>query len=602
MTQYQAPLMDMQFALSELVDLPRLCDLSDAEGLGEEVVFAVLEEAGKFAANVFSPLDQVGDRQGLTFRDGEVATPEGFAAGYHAYVEAGWNTLSCPVEFGGQGFPRAVAALVEEMWRASNVALTGCMALTRGAIEALTVRGSEELKALFLPKLVRGEWTGTMNLTEPQAGSDLSAIRTQAQPHGDGTYRVFGQKIFISWGRHDMAENIIHLVLARTPDAPAGAKGLSMFLVPQIMVEPDGSLGAANDVHCLSIERKVGQHAAPSTTMAYGAGPDADGGDGAVGYLVGELNRGLEIMFVMMNEARYAVGLEGLASSDRILQTASAYARERIQGFAVGGDPSVRVPIIRHPDVRRILMRMKSASEGMRALAVTVGAALDMAHADPDAAARDEARAFVDLMTPVFKGWNTEVSNELAAQGVQVHGGLGYMEECYAAQHWKDARITTIYEGTTAIQANDLVGRKIARDDGLAARRLIAQIRALAGDLEAVPDLAGIGSALSQATDALEFCVGFVVETFAQKPNDVLAVAVPILHVFGIASAGWQLGRCALAAHAGLEAKRWDRSFLEAKIRTARFYADQWMPEIAAHVARVRNGGASTLALPEDQL
>lgn len=600
MTEYRPPLMDMQFALQELVDLPRLCDLSEADSIGEDVVFAALEEAGKFASNVLSPLDAIGDRQGLVFSEGEVRTPAGFRDAYRAFVDAGWNTLSCPVEFGGQGFPRAVAALIEEMWRASSVAFTGCMTLTRGAIEALDVRGSEELKHRFLPKLIQGEWTGTMNLTEPQAGSDLSAIRTLAKRQEDGTYRVFGQKIFISWGRHDLTENVIHLVLARTPDAPAGAKGLSMFLVPQNLVGPDGSPGAPNDVRCISIENKVGQHAAPSTTMAYGSAASDGNGDGAIGYLVGELNRGLEIMFIMMNEARFAVGLEGLSASDRVLQTASAYARDRIQGFETGGDPSVRVPIIRHPDVRRMLMRMKSASEGMRALAVVVAAALDISQSEPDDAAREEARAFVDLMTPIFKGWNTEVSNELAAQGVQIHGGLGYMNECYGAQHWKDARITTIYEGTTAIQANDLVGRKIARDGGAAAARLIAAIRETAVGLESETSLEAIGASLSDAADALSFCVDYVTSTYAERPDEVAAVAVPILHAFGVAAAGWQLGRSALAAQGKLETGQYDDSFLRAKIQTAGFFSDQWMPEIAMQVARVRNGGASTLELNEE--
>lgn len=600
MSNYSPPLKDMRFVLRELVDLPAILNASAAEDLSLDVVDAVLQEAARFAEGVFAPTDRAGDLHGARWSEGEVQTAPGFREAYAKFVEAGWNALPCSPDHGGQGFPRAVSAMIDEMWRSANMALTGCIALTRGAIEAIELRGSDTLKSVFLPHLVRGTWTGTMNLTEPQAGSDLSEIRTRAEPRPDGTYRVFGQKVFISWGEHDLAENIVHLVLARTPGAPPGVKGISLFLVPHRLLDAEGKLAARNDVRCASIERKVGQHGAPSALMVYGEGSDGVAEPGAVGYLVGELHRGVETMFIMMNDARFAVGLEGLAVSERAYQEASAYARERVQGVEVGGAPGVKVPIVRHPDVRRMLMRMRSATEGMRALAVVIATALDTARSSSDALSREEARSFVDLMTPIFKAWNTETAIELTSLGVQVHGGLGYMEDCPASQYWKDARILSIYEGTTAIQANDLVGRKIARDPA-AARRLVGQMESTAAALAGQESLAPLGAALQNAAAACDQCVQYILAHYERQPREVLAVATVILEVFGIASVGWQLGRCALAARSR-RATDEDEGFLQAKIATARFFAEHWIPRIEGLLVQVRNGGSAVLALEAQYL
>ena len=450
MPVYLAPLEDMRFALRDLVELDTLL-VDHPAGLTPDVVDSVLEEAAKFASGVLAPTDRLGDREGARWNPDGVVTPTGHLDAYARFVDAGWHALPCAPEYGGQGFPRVVSALVDEMWRSSNLALTGCVALTRGAIEALVLRASDDIRRLYLPPLVAGIWTGTMNLTEPQAGSDLSAVRTRAVPQGDGTYRIFGQKIFISWGEHDMSENIVHLVLARTPDAPPGVKGISMFLVPKFLPGADSTVGERNSVRCISIEDKVGQHGGPTATMVYGADePGPDRAPGAVGYLVGELHQGLETMFIMMNEARFNVGLEGLAVSERAYQTARAYARERTQGSEAGASSHEKVAIIRHPDVRRMLMHMRSCTEAMRAVAVVLAAQLDEqqehGHGGQHASA---ARAMVDLLTPIMKGWNTETAVRLTSLGVQIHGGMGFMNECDAAQHWKDSRILPIYERST---------------------------------------------------------------------------------------------------------------------------------------------------------
>jgi alkylation response protein AidB-like acyl-CoA dehydrogenase len=600
--EYRAPVTDMRFALKELIDLDSVLALYPETGLSADMVDIVLTEAARFAENVIAPTDEAGNNPGVQWANGDVLTPSGYREAYAQFVEAGWHSLSCRPEFGGQGFPRAVSAMVEEMWRSANLAFTGCMTLTRGAIEAIELRGGEALRTQYLPKLIRGDWTGSMNLTEPQAGSDLSAVRTRAEPQPDGSYRIFGQKIFISWGRHDMTDNVVHLVLARTPDAPEGVKGISLFLVPQQLPDTDGEAGGRNDVHCAAIERKVGQHGAPATVMLYGSGEyPVDGEAGAVGHLIGELNRGLEIMFIMMNEARFGVGLEGIAGSERALQTARAYAHERVQGTETGGAPGVKVPIIRHPDVRRMLMRMKSATEGMRALAVVIAAAIDRSHAAVDPVEREEARSFADLMTPIFKGWNSETAVQIADMGVQLHGGTGFMDECTAAQHWRDVRIMPIYEGTTAIQANDLVGRKIARDKGAAAQRLADSIRATAVELDTKPELAPIAVALTDAAEAMEECTAFILMYFEEDPREVLGVAVPVLQLFWLASVGWQLGRSALAAQRHLEATADDRDFLETKVMTARFFAEHWMPAIGGLRREVRNGSVSLLAIKDAQ-
>ncbi|PJA57211.1 MAG: acyl-CoA dehydrogenase [Rhodocyclales bacterium CG_4_9_14_3_um_filter_68_10] len=596
MSEYNAPIRDIRFAMEELAGLASVAALPGNEEANPELVAAVLDEAAKFATEVLSPLNAVGDREGCTLSGGEVRTPPGFRDAYRKFVEAGWNALDCDPEFGGQGLPRLVSALVRELWKASNMAFSLCPLLTAGAIEALMLKGSEEQKRIYLPKMVSGEWTGTMNLTEPQAGSDLAAVRTRAVPQPDGSYRIFGQKIFITYGEHDMASNIVHLVLARLPDAPEGVKGISLFVVPKFLVGADGAIGARNDVQCVSIEHKLGIHASPTCVMAYGEK------DGATGTLVGEPNRGLEYMFIMMNAARFAVGLEGVALAERAYQQALEYARTRVQGRdIVTGAPSVT--IIHHPDVRRMLMTMKANTEAMRALAYVVAAAQDAAWKHPDAGERRRNQAFVDLMIPVVKGWCTETGIEMASLGIQVHGGMGFIEETGAAQHLRDARITTIYEGTTGIQALDLAGRKIAREGGAAARALIAVIGALDGDLAKVQgqDFAAIRSALAAGVEALRLAVDHVVAGFGRDVAAVAAGAVPLLELFGIVCGGWQMARAALAAAKRLEEGAPDADFYRAKIVTARFFAENVLVRAEGLARRVIHGGGTVMALAEEQ-
>ncbi len=590
---YNAPLRDMRFVLTELIGLDRIAALPGCEGVEPELVDAVLDEAARFARDVLAPLNQPGDQQGAQWRDGAVQTPQGFADAYARYVEGGWNALSCDPDFGGQGLPAVVSAAVEEMWHAANMAFGLCPLLTRGAIEALHLCGTPGQKDRYLRKLVEGAWTGTMNLTEPQAGSDLSAVRTRAVPDGE-QYRIYGQKIYITYGEHDLAENIIHLVLARLPDAPEGVRGISLFVVPKMLVNGDGSLGARNDVRCVSIERKLGIHASPTAVLAYGDGT------GAIGELVGEPNRGLEYMFVMMNAARFQVGLEGLGVAERAWQQALAYARDRVQGTEAGVHGGARVPIIRHPDVRRMLMGMKAQTEAMRALSYVTAWALDTAARHPDPAARAAAQARADLLIPVVKGWCTESAIEVASTGVQVHGGMGFVEETGAAQHLRDARITTIYEGTTGIQANDLVGRKIARDGGAAARAALAEMRADAASLPRDGELGTVRASLESGIGLLASCIDWVAETHARDPQATGAGAVPLLKLFGIVAGGWQVARAAGVAERRLGANA-DRDFYLAKIGTARFYADHVLAQAPGLAHTVRCGAPGVMALDEVQ-
>src|SRR3954467_15329128 len=460
MAEYLAPLKDMRFVLERVVGLNLVNELPGWEDVTDDVVDAILEEAAKLAGEVLSPLNATGDREGAKWNDGKVATPKGFKEAYWQYVNAGWGNILSPADHGGQGLPHMVATPVEEMWGSANLAFKLCPMLTQGAIEAIAHVGPDELRNRFLPNMVSGKWTGTMNLTEPQAGSDLSLVRTRATPQGDGTYRLKGQKIFITYGEHDYTENIVHLVLARIDGAPEGVKGISLFAVPKFLVNADGSLGARNDVKCVSIEHKLGIHASTTAVMAYGEK------DGALGYLVGEAHRGLEYMFIMMNAARLSVGLEGVAIAERSYQRALAWSRERMQGKPVGVQGAKTAPIIQHPDVKRMLLTMKSTTEAMRALAYWTSALLDRARVHPDESERRRTQSLVDLLIPIVKGWSTEMGIEIASLGIQVHGGMGFIEETGAAQHLRDARITTIYEGTTGIQANDLVGRKMGREEG----------------------------------------------------------------------------------------------------------------------------------------
>ena len=599
MSTYRAPLDEMQFVLNELAGLGQVATLPGFEDAEPETVAAILEEASRFATDVLDPLNRPGDQRGAIRRDdGSVEMPEGFRDAYWKYVENGWNGLSKSREFGGQGLPQIVAAAVEEMWHAANMAFDLCPLLTQGAIEAIELNGSDELKARYLPKMVAGEWTGTMNLTEPQAGSDLAAVRTRAVPQKDGTYLVSGQKIFITYGEHDYTDNIVHMVLARLPDAPEGTKGISLFLVPKFIPDADGKPGKRNDVHCVSIEHKLGIHASPTCVMSYGEH------GGATGWIIGEANHGLEYMFVMMNLARYSVGLEGVGIAERAYQRAVAYARDRVQGRAVGLDKGAKAgAIIEHPDVRRMLMTMRAWTEATRAVAYVTGAAMDHAARHPDADARKRHQAFVELMIPIVKGHSTEVAQEVASLGLQVHGGMGFIEETGAAQHYRDARITTIYEGTTGIQANDLIGRKTARDGGATARSVAREIAAVANRLgsSADPDLQAIGVRLAAAEAALQRAIDWIVPAVGGNTRVAHAGAVGYLRLWGTVVGGWQLARGAEIAKRKLAAREGDHAFLEAKVTTARYYADVLLPWAEAHAALATGGGEAAVAMPAEQ-
>jgi alkylation response protein AidB-like acyl-CoA dehydrogenase len=591
----------MKFALNELAGLDGVAGLPGCEEATPETVDAILEEAGKFASGVLDPLNRPGDVEGSSWKDGAVDTPKGFRGAYRQFVESGWAALPIDSHWGGQGLPRLVATPVEEMWCSANMSFSLCPMLTQGAIHALELRGSPALQKIFLPKMATGEWTGTMNLTEPQAGSDLALLRTRAERRRDEKlgdhYRIFGQKIFITYGEHDFADNIVHLVLARTPDAPEGVKGISLFVVPKFLVNADGSLGARNDARCASIEHKLGIHASPTAVMVFG-----EKGEGAIGYLVGEENRGLETMFIMMNAARFAVGLEGVAIAERATQAALAYAKERVQSRDLAGGGKA-VPIIRHPDVRRMLMLMKSQTEAMRALAYVTAAAMDHAQRTQSKEERLRHHAFVDLMIPIVKGWSTETCIEVASTGIQVHGGMGFIEETGAAQILRDARITTIYEGTTGIQANDLVGRKIAREGGATAKELIKILRAVEAELGkgGGEDFAAIKASFSAGIGAATECVDWIVASYASDIKAVHAGAVPFLKLMGIVAGGWQMARAALVAQRRLAEPGGDRAFYEAKIKTARFYADHVLAQAPALRNTVVQGAAGVMALAEEQ-
>ena len=595
MSGYSAPIRDIRFVLNELAGLDVVAGLPGSEEVSADLVDQILEENAKFSSEVLAPLNQSGDLEGSTFDRGAVRTPKGFREAYAKFVEGGWNGLQFPQQYGGQGLPKLVATPLMEMWKSANMAFSLCPLLTTGAIEALLLRGSQAQKGLYLPKMVAGTWTGTMNLTEPQAGTDLALLKTRAVREGDH-YRITGQKIFITYGEHDLAENIVHLVLARTPDAPEGVKGISLFIVPKFLVNPDGSLGARNDVQCASIEHKLGIHASPTAVMVFGEK------GGAIGTIVGEENRGLEYMFIMMNAARFAVGLEGVAIAERAYQQALAYAKERIQSRDLAGGGR-SVPIIRQPDVRRMLMSMKAQTEAMRALACVVAASVDIAHRHTDKGERAKHAAFADFMIPVVKGWSTETGIEIASTGIQVHGGMGYIEETGAAQHLRDARIATIYEGTTGIQSNDLVGRKLAREGGATAKAVIAQMRATEGELAgaAGEDMAAIRASFSAGITALAECAEWIVRTYGADIKAVHAGSVPFLKLTGIVSGGWQMARASLVAQKRVAAGGAEESFYRAKIATSRFYADHVMSQAPGLRNTVINGAAGVMALAEEQ-
>jgi 3-(methylsulfanyl)propanoyl-CoA dehydrogenase len=589
---YRAPVADMLFVMKELAGLESVAKLPGFEEAGLDTAQAVLEECARFNEQVVAPLDRAGDTDPSSWSAGEVRTTPGFKQAFRQFAEGGWQGLQHPGQFGGQGLPKTIGAACIEMINSANLSFALCPLLTDGAIEALLTAGSSELQQAYIPKMISGEWTGTMNLTEPQAGSDLSMVRARAEPQADGSHKIFGTKIFITYGEHDMAENIVHLVLARVSGAPEGVKGISLFVVPKFLLSEGGGVGERNDVRCVSIEHKLGIKASPTAVLQYG-----DHG-GAVGYLVGQENRGLEYMFIMMNAARYAVGMQGVAVAERAYQKAVAYARERVQSRPVDGSVPGAAAIIHHPDVKHMLMTMRAFTEGCRAMALVSAAAYDAAHAHPDAEARKRNQAFYEFMVPLIKGFSTEMSLEVASLGVQVHGGMGFIEETGAAQHLRDAKILTIYEGTTAIQANDLIGRKTARDGGAVARAIAAQIESTEGELakQKGEHAGAVLKRLRAARQAFTDVVAFVVERGKNDPNAVFAGSVPYLMLAGNLMAGWQMARALLVAEQRRAAGE-QTQFMSAKIQTARFYADHILSRVPGQRDSIVDGAAGVTGM-----
>ncbi len=593
---YTAPLADIRFTLREIAGQAAVAGLPGYENATEDMIDAVLEEAGKLSGNALAPLNRIGDQKGVKLENGVVRTPEGFAGVYQQFIDGGWNSLPFDPEYGGQGMPWLLATAVQEMWQSANMGFGLVLLLNQGAIDAIHHHGSADQKATYLPKMVSGAWTGTMNLTEPQAGSDLAQLRSRAIPQGDH-YLVSGQKIFITYGEHDMAENIVHLVLARTPDAPPGVRGISLFIVPKFLPNADGTPGKRNDVRCVSVEHKLGIHASPTCVMSFGD----DGG--AIGYRIGEEGRGLSYMFTMMNNARLAVGVQGLAIAERAYQQAVAYARSRVQSKDDTKPDPKPVAIVRHADIRRMLMTMRSQIEAMRGLGYYTAAGIDCALKHADDTMRRQAQDRVDLLIPIVKAWFTDLGNEIASLGVQVHGGMGFIEETGAAQHLRDARILPIYEGTNGIQARDLVGRKVAKDGGEAMRGLTAEMRALATELSTVTgdDMAVLAEAVGTAADALDEATAWVAETGKADLGAALAGSVPFLRLAGTALGGWLLAKGALVAHRHLAGRAGDPAFNEAKIVTARFYAEVILPPALAQLGPLKSAGRTVFALAEEQ-
>jgi alkylation response protein AidB-like acyl-CoA dehydrogenase len=588
MPEFTAPLADMKFVLDNIVDLPALAELPGFEHATPEMVHGVVEESGRFFTQEFAPLNRVGDTQhSRRNEDGSVTTPDGFGRAYRRYVDAGWAGVPFPPEYGGGGFPWLITVAMQEVMTAANMAFSLCPLLTQGAIDMLGHYGSEAQKEVYLPKMVTGEWTGTMNLTEPQAGSDVGALTTRAVPAEDGTWRITGQKIFITYGEHDLADNIVHLVLARVPDAPPGTKGISCFIVPKFLVGDDGTVGERNGVECVSIEQKMGINASPTCVMAY---------EDAVGYLIGEPNQGMRYMFKMMNNARLSVGVSGLALGERAYQAAVAYAQERRQGRAPGAPAGASSPIVDHPDVRRTLLTMRAHIEALRCLCYVNAESLDLASHHPDEDVRVRSQELADLLTPITKGWGTDVGVELTSLAVQVHGGMGYIEETGVAQHYRDIRIAPIYEGTNGIQAMDMVGRKLPMRAGGVIADFLAGIDATAGELAgAGGELAAIGKHLADAQAVLKGTTDWLLANGLADPNNALAGATPYLRMCGIVTGGWLLGRAALAAQSLLDAGEGDPDFLRQKLVTARFYAEQCLPQAAGLAPAVTAGPADLL-------
>ncbi|MFY0992928.1 acyl-CoA dehydrogenase [Halomonas sp. C05BenzN] len=594
MIDYTAPLRDMQFILDELAGLEGIAELPGCEDASPDLVGAVLEEAGKFAAGVLAPLNQTGDRQGCRLEGERVITPDGWQAAYDQFRDAGWIGLSLPPEHGGQGLPKLVSTPVWEMWFSTNMAFAMLPQLNVGQTEALMIAASESQKATWLEKIVSGEWAATMNLTEPQAGSDLAATRMRAEPTADGAYRLFGQKIYISYGEHDLTPNIVHLVLARLPDAPPGVKGLSLFLVPKYLLDKQGEPGEKNDIRCIAIEHKMGIHGSPTCTLSYGDN------DGALGYLVGEPHQGLATMFVMMNDARFNVGVQGVALGERAYQAALAYARERVQGRDIVTGETGR-PIFIHPDVKRMLVSMRARLMAMRGLLYTAAGWFDIARHHPEADVADKHRRYVDLLMPVAKGWCTEVGNDLCDEAIQVFGGMGFVEETGVAQLFRDARIITIYEGTTGIQANDLLGRKILREEGATLRELISDIRVTTAQLGGHERLGDLAKALDDQATLLAETSDWLLE-HRTDIADLYAGAVPLLHLLGTACGAWQMARLALAAEARREAGDGNGDYLAGLVELARFYMATQAPMAQAHGQTLRKAGTVLTRFPEGGL
>jgi len=593
MSDYTAPIADMQFVIERLCGIGTFASIPEFAEVNGDLVTAILNEAGTLAAEVLAPLNRLGDQVGAVHTGDGVQTPEGWRTAYGQFIEGGWNGLSFATASGGQGLPKLVGTAVAEMWNGANLSFALGPMLTAGAAEALEHHGSDTLRRIYLENLVTGRWTGTMNLTEPQAGSDLSAVRTRAVPQGDH-YLISGQKIFITYGEHDLTENIIHLVLARLPDAPAGTRGISLFVVPKFLVNTDGTPGPRNDVRCASIEHKLGIHGSPTAVLLYGEQ------GGAVGYLVGELNRGLEYMFTMMNNARHSVGLEGVAIGEAAYQKALRFARERVQGRPIGFSGPGEAAIIEHPDVKRMLLTMKSGTEAMRALAYQCALAFDLGRAHPDPGQREYYRRRGDLLTPIVKGWCTEYGQELASVGVQVHGGMGFIEETGAAQFLRDARITTIYEGTTGIQAQDLVGRKTLRDGGAAARELLTEMKSdVTGWQDADQRLQPLVATLAAAIGAVEQSVNWVLDSQAVDPRLSAAASVNYLKLWGIVVGGWQMVRAAVVCLEDLEVGR-EAVFARAKLGSAAFFAAQILPQ-ADSLARIITQGSAAVLVATDE-
>lgn len=603
MISYEAPVKDMMFVIEDVIGLDTLSMLPGCEDATQDLLQAVLTEAGRFGSEVLAPLNRVGDIEGSRLENGVVTAPQGFKEAYKAFVDSGWGAVPFAPEWGGQGLPWLAATAVHEIWDSANLAFSLCPLLTVGAVEMLLRHGTDEQRATWLPKLVSGEWSGTMNLTEPQAGTDVGALRSKAVKDSDGDgdhYRITGQKIFITWGDHEMAENIVHAVLARVEGAPDGIKGISLFLVPKYLVNEDGSLGQRNDLRCASLEHKLGIMASPTAVMAYGDN------DGAIGYLIGEENRGIEYMFTMMNTARLGVGVEGVAIAERAYQQARDYAIDRVQGRDIADPSSGPATIIRHPDVRRNLMTMRASTEASRALAYLAAAALDIAEKHPDEEIRAYHQRRVDLLVPLVKAWCTDLGVETASIGVQIHGGMGFIEETGAAQHYRDARITPIYEGANGVQALDLLRRKVLGDRGHAAGELIAEMRALDKEFHgAGTDLASMRTALGDAVDHLERTTGWMLESRENGAVATASGATPYLRLFATVAGGWLMARAALAAgrKAAEEgaAEGVDLPFLKAKIVTARFYADNILPQANALAGSATSGAETIMALEEAQ-